>query len=167
MLGVSFSLGKWLTGRIDTNSHGVNNGRKHLLVKKGKYKYYQNDDGSPSHGSKGGPPNSVKKELIKIGWDWDAKENDWINKIEYGWGEGFETVIYYPNGRIVTYVPRPLGYLNQTGSPYPSRNELLEYYTGPTYINKNARNQGTVPILPIPIPVPIPAPMPMPIPILP
>lgn len=165
-LATTFDLGKGWSGRIERDSSG---GRydKHAHVYKGNEAYAQNEDGSPHDGSKGGPPSSVKKDLKKQkSWDWDAKENDWANKTDISMWDNGDVTIKYPNGRQVTVVPyRPMGLPNSYY--WPSRNELIEYYTGPIYINKNAGNSngGTVPVLPMPNPVPVPVPAPMPVPI--
>lgn len=60
----------------NTNS----NTKKHIHIKKGKYSYAQNEDGSPHDGSTGSPPKSVKEYLKKSGWDWDQKAQSWENK---------------------------------------------------------------------------------------
>ncbi|WP_198306625.1 RHS repeat-associated core domain-containing protein [Dehalobacterium formicoaceticum] len=166
-LAVKFDLGNGWTGRIERDASGARSD-KHAHVYKGDSKYAQNEDGSPHDGSKGGPPGSVKNNLKKKkGWDWDAKEKDWANKIYIGVDDGGTHYIKYPNGRAVKVAPyRPMGY---TAPYWPNRNELIEYYTGPTYINNNAgnSNNGKGMIVPMPnsMPIPMPSPAPMPIPI--
>jgi hypothetical protein len=165
-LRVTLDLGKGWKGAIERDTSGARYDR-HAHVWKNDAKYAQNEDGSPHDGSTGGPPSSVKKELKKQkSWDWDAKEKDWLNKIDISMWDSGDVIIKYPSGRQVTVVPyRPMGLPN---SYYrPSTNELREYYTGSTYINKNAGNSsgGTVPVLPMPntVPIPVPAPVPAPV----
>ena len=47
--------------------------QRHIHIESGNKKYAQNEDGTRHDGSKGSPPNSVKKILKEKGvWDWDA-----------------------------------------------------------------------------------------------
>ena len=47
--------------------------QRHIHIKSGNKEYAQNEDGTRHDGSKGSPPNSVKKILKEKGvWDWDA-----------------------------------------------------------------------------------------------
>ncbi len=63
------------------NPHVENtNGQRHIHVEKGAESYAQNADGSPSHNSKGSPPQKVRDFLKKIGWDWDDKSDNHNNK---------------------------------------------------------------------------------------
>ena len=164
-LSVTFDLGNGWTGRIERDASG---GRydKHVHVYKGNKAYAQNEDGSPHDGSTGSPPKKQKENLKnKKGWDWDAKENDWVNKIEIRSGiDGDGWIISYPNGRTVTILnPWIMGVPMQ--APYPDREALRQYYTGPTLINpRGSGTDGTVPVLPMPNPVPVPVPAPMPVP---
>ena len=164
-LSVTFDLGNGWTGRIERDASG---GRydKHVHVYKGNKAYAQNEDGSPHDGSTGSPPKKQKENLKnKKGWDWDAKENDWVNKIEIRSGiDGDGWIISYPNGRTVTILnPWIMGVPMQ--APYPDRETLRQYYTGPTLINpRGSGTDGTVPVLPMPNPVPVPVPAPMPVP---
>ena len=60
--------------RIDSANTNTNT-QKHIHIQGFKKEYAQNIDGSPHDGSKGSPPNSVKKYLKKQGyWDWDANQ---------------------------------------------------------------------------------------------
>ena len=160
-LAVTFDLGKGWTGRIERDASGGNHGRKHVHVYNGKESYAQNEDGSPHDGSKGSPPNSVKKELKnKKSWDWEAKEDDWIRKIDVRLLDATGVyIITYPNGRQVTYLNV---YLSKTFAP--NRQELIEYYTGPTTVNKSSGNTGGIYV---PLPNPVPAPLPAPVPVFP
>jgi RHS repeat-associated protein len=123
--------------------------------------YSQKDDGSPKDGPKGGtkPPKKILKELKeKTGWDWDALENDWTNKIDIITSGPF-VYVTYPDGKKETI------YIGYFGLMYPSRSDLINAYfhgyEGPYIPNNNS----TFPILPNPGPVPIPVPQPMPMPI--
>lgn len=49
------------------------NTQRHIHIESGNKKYAQREDGKPHDGSKGSPPNSVKKILKQEGiWDWNA-----------------------------------------------------------------------------------------------
>ena len=160
LLAVKLNLGKGWEGRIERDSSGANQGRKHVHVQKNGEHYAQCADGAPhdKNNTSGNPPNHVKKTLKeKYDWDWDQKQKDWLNKIEIQfWDYGVE--ILYPNGRTVTVIPDPR-YIY-----YPSTDELLAYYFGPTTIdlrNGNS-NGGYIPgpgYAPLPevVPVPVPA----------
>ena len=163
-----FDLGNGWTGRIERDTSG---GRydKHVHVYKGNKAYAQNEDGSPHDGSTGGPPNKQKKNLKnQKGWDWDAKEDDWASKVDITPGiDGNGWLITYPSGRVVTiFNPLIMGISVQ--APYPNREALREYYTGPTFINiRSGGSDSSVPMLPVPNPafVPVPAPVQIPCPV--
>ncbi|MDH8677542.1 hypothetical protein QE109_05255 [Fusibacter bizertensis] len=99
----NISLGKGWSYRYevgDVNMPG-NNDHIHLFKTNGSQEYSQNDNGSPKGGPKGGSgPSKKAKKLLKekTGWDWDAKEQEWLNKIEINGSELGDYVIVYPDG---------------------------------------------------------------------
>ena len=107
----------------------------------------------------------MKKKLYeKKRWDWDSKENEWLNKIEiYIKDDSGAYLIVYPNGRQVSYYN-----VQYYHSIAPTRDELVEYYTGPISINKSLENSGGVFYFPLPntVPIPLPAPLPIPVPVI-
>ena len=131
-----------------------------------------NIDGSPhdkDKNSPGSPPSSAKKSLKnQKSWDWDAKEKDWLNKIEIGSGiDGDGWIVSYPNGRKVTIL-NPWTMSVPMQALYPNSAALRQYYTGPTTINpRGSASGGNVPVLPMPIPGSIPIAGPMPVPVFP
>jgi len=79
------SKGGW-TARIDPVSE---EGPRHVHIEhKGNEVANQNDDGTPHHKNKctQDPPGSLKKELLKKGWDWDAKDKAYKTPIL--WDDG-------------------------------------------------------------------------------
>ncbi|MEI3163794.1 MAG: RHS repeat-associated core domain-containing protein [Lachnospirales bacterium] len=163
-LAVVVDLGKGWQGRIERNTSGNNYGKKHIHVYNGKESYSQNEDGSPHDGSKGSPPKSVKKKLKELkGWDWDAKEDEWISKIELSICEYGAYIITYPNGRKVEYYVA----VGPATTLPPSKDALRDCYTGSTYIYVNPwDNLGSV-YAPTPSPGTFALPAPNPVPVLP
>jgi hypothetical protein len=69
----TYDLSNGWNARIDK---GVTGNGPHIHVYNNAERYAQLKDGRPSHGSKGEPPNSVKRKLReKTGWDWDGNKN--------------------------------------------------------------------------------------------
>ena len=163
-LAVVVDLGKGWQGRIERNTSGNNYGKKHIHIYNGKESYSQNEDGSPHDGSKGSPPKAVKKKLKELkGWDWDANEDEWVNKIDISICEDGTYIITYPNGRKVEYY-FAVGPATTIG---PSRDALREYYTGSTDIYINPwDNLGSV-YAPTPSPGTFALPAPNLVPVLP
>ena len=164
LLSITFDLGKGWRGRIERDSSGSNDGRKHVHIFKNKESYAQNDDGSPHDGSTGSPPSSVLNNLKKQrGWDWTAKENSWIKKIQVKMDESLTKRIIYPNGKIV--IVYPIQYV--TGliqARKTGKKELIEYYNGPTVVGEMPQGaSGNIYIPPAMQPVPLPVPIPGPI----
>ena len=104
-LGSTFDLGKGWHGRIERGTSGKDY-QRHIHVYKADKMWSQNDDGSPHDDGKnspGAPPKKVLKNLKdQKGWDWAAKEKEWLNKIVVSNVDFNSTEILYPNGRKVT-----------------------------------------------------------------
>ena len=160
-LAAVFDLGNGWKGRIERNTSGNNEGKKHVHVYNGKESYSQNEDGSPHDGSTGTPPKKIRKKLNNAkGWDWDSKENDWLNKIvikktEY---ENGGYIVTYPNNREVKIMYMRYSQIQLA----PSKEMLIQYYTGPVYIEIDNVTMGGFFYVPAPSPstavAPIPAP---------
>lgn len=156
----------------DPNNPG-NSNHMHLFQTNGKQSYSQNEDGSLKDKPKGGSGSSksvMKKLKEQTGWDWDAKDKDWLNKIEMSASPAGYYFISYPDGRMVTVYKPYTGF----SMPYsPSNQNLREHYFEPTYIDLSGGKTNTNPSgpiivpLPNPIPIPVPAPAPMPVPVFP
>ena len=147
----------------DPNNPG-NSTHMHLFQPDGKQSYSQKEDGSPKDGPKGGsgPPNSIMKKLKNTtGWDWGAKDKEWLSKIEMSYDPAGYTFIKYPDGRNVT-VYQPPSWLNM--SYYLNDQALKKYYFGSTYIDLSSGNTYTNPSGPYFIPIPNPGPVYIPIP---
>ncbi len=159
-LAISFDLGNGWTGRIERNLSGGRRDR-HVHISKGKVSYAQNEDGSPHDGSMGSPPNKQKKNLSsQKGWDWDAKEKNWLNKIDIAHTDTGNVIITYPDGKTVTII------LNgQMLIPVSNKELLKKCYIGSTIMDR--KDLANVPVVPItdfapgliPAQVPIPAPI--------
>jgi len=152
MSGMVFELGKGWNGRIER--HGSGNGyQKHVHIYNGKQQWSQNDDGSPHDDGKnspGGPPKKILKSLKdKKGWDWNEKENNWINKCDIYLDAGGLYVITYPNGQT-GYVPDTWWYVRRL-RPYNS--EIVD-----AYLRINRSNTTVAPPLYLPFPNSVPMP---------
>ena len=92
----------------------------------------------------------------KKGWDWNEKEENWINKcdIYLDPSSGFEVI--YPDGKAGS-VPYNM-FLNQGIRPY--NYQIVDAYLGLTENNVDSNNQ-----IYLPLPNTVPAPMPIPTPI--
>lgn len=165
-LAIKFEI-DGLTGIIERDCSGGNY-KKHIHLSKGNKSFSQNEDGSPHDGSTGTPSNKIKKKLKEsYGWDWDEKEENWINKININCKSITDTDVYtiaYPNGRIVTLTVN-----TSHDSINPITKELLrEYYTGETSVSIDIYEYFPVyfPIIdtmPIPSPGTMPVGVPLPI----
>jgi RHS repeat-associated protein len=142
----------------------------HVFTTNGSQEYSQNDDGSPKDKPKEGtsPPNRVKKELKKkTGWDWDAKEKNWINKIKIvGPDESLGYYVYYPND-FTAWIPPLSYYLSRPISWKPSADYLIELYFGSNNLsNSSSGTSGYfIPLICGPVPVPVLPPVVNPIPV--
>lgn len=106
----------------------------------------------------------LKKKLKEVkDWDWDSKEDEWIDKIDISIGESGAYNITYPNGRKVEF-----NFISVTGGIMPiSREMLMQYYTGPTKVTMDFRNSLGSVYAPTPSPGSFALPTPNPIPVLP
>lgn len=102
----------------------------------------------------------------KKGWDWNGKQNDWLNKIQVRMPDGYTIYVDYPDGTSI-FIP----YGNSIFYHTPTNKELIEYYSNPPIPYPTQNSSGDiVPIwfIPnaVPTPVTIPTPTPTPAPIL-
>lgn len=163
-MAVTIDLGKGWSARIER--HGTGEGyQRHLHIYNGKQSWAQNEDGSPhddGNNSSGPPPKKVLKVLKdKKGWDWNAKENDWINKCDIFLDIGGIYVITYPDGST-GYVPKN-SLLSQGPRPY-------NYEIVGEYLDIQENNTTVIPsvyITPVPSTVPVPTLSPTLIPAIP
>ena len=166
-LGSTFDLGKGWHGRIERGTSGKDY-RRHIHVYKADKMWSQNDDGSPHDDGKnspGAPPKKVLKNLKdQKGWDWAAKEKEWLNKIVVSNVDFNSTEILYPNGRKVTIYQ---GSNMLTLTYFPDAAALKKYYFGATYVDLSVPSFSIIPnftFSPMLPNIPLPSLFPMPIP---
>ena len=145
--------GGWMA-RYEVGDPNVPGYHDHMHVYKNDYSqvYGQRDDGAPKDKPKGGtrPPKKVLEDLKnKTGWDWNAKEKDWLSKIkvELRFQTCFE--ITYPDGSVA-YIPRYSMFSS------PSSSDFISYYFGST-VPVPSGGMNTFPMIPIPggsVPIP-------------
>ena len=166
-LGSTFDLGKGWHGRIERGTSGKDY-QRHIHVYKADKMWSQNDDGSPHDDGKnspGAPPKKVLKNLKdQKGWDWAAKEKEWLNKIVVSNVDFNSTEILYPNGRKVTIYQ---GSNMPTLTYFPDAAALKKYYFGATYVDLSVPSFSIIPnftFSPMLPNIPLPSLFPMPIP---
>lgn len=148
-------LGKGWSYRYEVGDPNVpgNNDHMHLFKTNKSQEYSQNDNGSPKDGPKGGSgPTNRAKTLLKekTGWDWDAKEQDWLSKIEIYGSEGGDYIIVYPDGTEMN-----TGYAGIV--PIAPIDEVIIKM----YVEGGSRgysNPGELDVYFIPTPMPVPVP---------
>ena len=155
-------LGRGWTARIERGVYP--NTQRHIHIMHNRHgSWSQNEDGSPHDrggNSSGRPPNHPVRRLKELGkWDWDAKQDEWVRKIEIGGVSELGTVrVVFLDGREATFFPPPmlLGMM-------PNRSALVRMYLNlespdSTTNQQNPQNQQN---LPLQIPTPNPAPVPI------
>ena len=98
------------------------------------------------------------------GWDWAAKEKEWLNKIVVSNVDFNSTEILYPNGRKVTIYQ---GSNMPTLTYFPDAAALKKYYFGATYVDLSVPSFSIIPnftFSPMLPNIPLPSLFPMPIP---